>query len=82
PDLKTVSLLVPGRGELFPDTRRSDHAAFWEYGYPAVMLTDTANFRNSHYHQPTDTLDTLDFTFMEQVAAAATAAAIRLAGKE
>ena len=81
-DLKIVSLLVPGQGELFTDTRRSDHAAFWAYGYPAVMLTDTANFRNPHYHQPTDSLDTLDLTFMERVAAAATAAAIQLAGRE
>lgn len=79
--LKTVSLLVPGKGELLPDTRRSDHAAFWHYGYPAVMLTDTANFRNPHYHRPTDTIDTLDFTFMEQVARGVTAAAVYLAGR-
>jgi aminopeptidase YwaD len=78
PDLKTVSLLVPGNGELLPDTRRSDHAAFWHYGYPAVMLTDTANFRNPHYHRATDTLETLDLSFMEKVAAAVTAAALRL----
>jgi hypothetical protein len=32
------------------------------------MLTDTANFRNPHYHQPTDTLDTLDVEFLEGVA--------------
>jgi Zn-dependent M28 family amino/carboxypeptidase len=82
PDLCIVRLLVPGQGEQFPDTRRSDHAAFWASGYPAVMLTDTANFRNPHYHQPTDTPETLDFTFMEQVAAAVTGAAIRLAGSE
>ena len=80
PDLKTVTLTVPGNGELLPDTRRSDHAAFWHYGYPAVMLTDTANFRNPHYHRPTDTLDTLNLEFMEQVAAAVTAAASDLAG--
>ncbi len=80
PDLKTVSLVVPGNGELLPDTRRSDHAAFWHYGYPAVMLTDTADFRNPHYHLPTDTLDTLDLEFMEKVARAVTAAAIDLAG--
>lgn len=78
PDLKTVTLTVPGNGELLPDTRRSDHAAFWHYGYPAVMLTDTANFRNPHYHRPTDTLDTLDLEFMENVARAVTAATIRL----
>ena len=82
PELNIVPLLVPGNGELLPDTRRSDHAAFWHYGYPAVMLTDTANFRNPHYHRPTDTLETLDFTFMAKVAEAVTAAAIVLAGME
>ncbi len=78
PDLKTVTLTVPGDGELLPDTRRSDHAAFWHHGYPAVMLTDTANFRNPHYHQPTDTLDTLNPEFMEKVAHVVTAAALHL----
>ena len=78
PALKIVSLVVPGNGELLPDTRRSDHAAFWHYGYPAVMLTDTANFRNPHYHHPTDRLDTLDLNFMNKVAQAVTAVAIRL----
>ncbi len=81
-DLKTVSLIVPGNGEALPDTRRSDHAAFWHYGYPAVMLTDTANFRNPHYHQPTDTIETLDLEFMDKVARAVTAAALELAGAE
>ena len=78
PDLKTVALTVPGNGELLPDTRRSDHAAFWQYGYPAVMLTDTADFRNPHYHHSTDRLDTLDLEFMEKVAQAVTASALRL----
>ena len=78
PALRTVALTVPGNGELLPDTRRSDHAAFWHYGYPAVMLTDTADFRNPHYHRPTDTLDTLDLEFMEKVAQAVTASALAL----
>jgi hypothetical protein len=39
----------------------SDHWSFWQAGYPAVMITDTAFFRNAHYHQPTDTPDTLDY---------------------
>lgn len=80
PDLKTVTLTVPGDGELLPDTRRSDHAAFWHHGFPAIMLTDTADFRNPHYHRPTDHLDTLNLDFMEKVAAAVTAAALNLAG--
>ena len=80
PNLRTISLVVPGNGELLPDTRRSDHAAFWHHGYPAVMLTDTANFRNPHYHQSTDTIETLNLAFMEQVARAVAAAVIRLCG--
>ncbi len=79
PALKVVPLLVPGRGEQLPDTRRSDHAAFWDQDYPAVMLTDTADFRNPHYHRPTDTIETLDFVFMERTAACLTAATVRLA---
>jgi aminopeptidase YwaD len=63
----TIALTVPGRGESLPDVRRSDHAAFWDEGYPAVMLTDTADFRNPHYHQPSDTLDVLDLDFLEGV---------------
>jgi aminopeptidase YwaD len=81
PDLKTVPLVVPGNGEKLPDTRRSDHAAFWHYGYPAVMLTDTANFRNPNYHLTTDSIDTLDFAFMSKVAVAVTAVAMELTRK-
>ena len=78
--LKTLSLLVPGRGEAMPHTRRSDHASFWDAGYPAVMLTDTANFRNPHYHRETDTVGTLNFEFLLNVAATVTATAIQIAG--
>lgn len=78
PELKTVPLLVPGRGEQLPDSRRSDHAAFWDQDYPAVMLTDTADFRNPHYHRPTDTIETLDFAFMEQVVRCLTATVVGL----
>jgi len=39
----------------------SDHWSFWQEGYPAVMVTDTALLRNPHYHQPTDTAETLDY---------------------
>ena len=67
PTTPTLALVVPARGESLPDVRRSDHAAFWDEGYRAVMLTDTADFRNPHYHQPSDTLDTLDLDFLEGV---------------
>lgn len=81
PHLPLVSLIVPGNGESLPDTRRSDHAAFWEQGFPAVMLTDTANHRNPHYHRPTDTIDTLNIAFMASVADGISAAVVALAGK-
>ena len=54
---------------------RSDHAPFWEAGIPAVMWTDTSEFRNPHYHRPTDTPDTLDYEFLSQVAKLALARA-------
>ncbi len=79
--LPIVPLVVPGNGEKLPDTRRSDHTSFWEQGFPAVMLTDTANFRNPHYHRPTDTLDTLNLDFIASVAAGLTAALFELAGQ-
>ena len=75
PHVPIVPLVVPGNGELLPDTRRSDHAAFWHYGFPAVMLTDTANFRNPNYHRSTDTIETLNLRFLEQVTDAVTASA-------
>ena len=79
--LPIVPLVVPGNGEKLPDTRRSDHTSFWEQGFPAVMLTDTANFRNPHYHRPTDTLNTLNLDFIASVADGVTAAVIALSGQ-
>lgn len=68
------SLIVPLRGWLLPATRLSDHAAFWDAGIPAVMITDTAFFRNPHYHLPSDTMETLDFAFMMDLVEALTVA--------
>ena len=55
------------RGHIVPDTRLSDHAPFWDQGYKALMVTDTAYLRNPYYHQPTDTLDTLNLDFLTRV---------------
>jgi len=65
--LPYVPLVVPGNGEILPDSRRSDHAPFWDRGYPAIMLTDTANFRFPHYHEPSDTLDKVNVSFATEV---------------
>jgi len=66
--LPVESLFLPFDGWILPETRLSDHASFWDAGLPAVMVTDTAFFRNPNYHLPSDTVDTLDFTFMAQLA--------------
>ncbi|MBX3237565.1 MAG: M28 family peptidase [Nitrospiraceae bacterium] len=81
-ELPLIPLVVPGRGEQLPDTRRSDHAAFWDEGYPAIMLTDTANFRNPHYHKSTDTIDTLNLEFVALVTRLVTDTARRWAAVE
>jgi len=80
--LPCLPLVVPGNGELLPDTRRSDHAPFWDQGYPAIMLTDTTNFRSPHYHQPSDTLETLNLEFAAAVCRATAAFVAELVGAE
>jgi len=45
----------------------SDHWSFWQQGYPAIMVTDTALFRYPHYHQPSDTPDKLDYENLARV---------------
>jgi hypothetical protein len=45
----------------------SDHWSFWQEGYPAIMVTDTAMMRNPNYHQPTDLPETLDYDKMTRV---------------
>lgn len=66
-DLPVVKLTVPFGGWLMPSIRLSDHSSFWEQGYKAVMITDTAFYRNPHYHLESDTMDKLDFDFMAEL---------------
>jgi Zn-dependent M28 family amino/carboxypeptidase len=66
-DLPVESLFLPFDGWILPETRLSDHVSFWDAGLPALMVTDTAFFRNPNYHLPSDTIDTLDFTFMAEL---------------
>ena len=65
--LPAVRLTVPLNGWVLPAVRLSDHASFWDQGYKAVMLTDSAFFRNPHYHTAADTMDRLDFEFMAEL---------------
>lgn len=59
---------------------RSDHYSFWEAGIPAIMITDTANFRNPNYHEETDTPDTLDYDRLAAIVSATALTIARLAG--
>ncbi len=77
---RAVVIEIPGGSEtsdLFADLRRSDHAAFWDAGFPAVFATDTANFRNPHYHcmGGPDVVDDIDQPFAVAVTGATAAAA-------
>ncbi len=68
PELVAVGLKVHlGVEKLLPVLARSDHDPFWRVRIPAVMWTDTAEFRNPNYHRATDTPDTLDYDFLQSV---------------
>ena len=77
--LPVQTLALPGHGGLVPEIRLSDHAPFWDAGYPALLVTDTAFLRNPHYHRPTDTVDTLDLAFMDKVCQGGVAAILAIA---
>lgn len=55
-----IPQFVPGAGW-------SDHWSFWQYDYPAIMITDTAYFRYQYYHSPSDTFDKIDYDSMAKV---------------
>ena len=67
PNLPVIKLNVPLSGYILPAVRLSDHASFWDKGYAAVMITDTAFYRNPYYHLSSDTMDKLDFDFMAEL---------------
>ena len=65
--VSTKVLPVPDGGRAIPDVRLSDHSPFWDAGYNALMVTDTSFMRNPHYHQMSDTIDSLDLPFLAAV---------------
>ena len=67
PHLPAINLTVPFNGWIMPAVRLSDHASFWDEGFKAVMITDSAFYRNPHYHLPSDTMDTLNYRFMAEL---------------
>lgn len=64
----------------FADSARSDHASYWAAGIDAILLSDTAEMRNPHYHQPTDRPDTIDPVFLHRNAQAVVATMLHWAG--
>lgn len=67
PELPVIKLTVPFGGWLMPAVRLSDHSSFWDQGFKAVMITDSAFYRNPHYHRPSDTMEKLDYHFMSNL---------------
>ncbi len=63
-DLPVYSINAP---KWLPGVDWSDHLNFWKQGYPAVMITDTAFYRNASYHSVHDTPNTLDYDRMAKV---------------
>ena len=77
PHFPVIALQVYfGIEKAFADLTRSDHAPFWKAGIPAIMWTDTSEFRNPHYHRDSDTPNTLDYEFMGEVTRLALARAV------
>jgi len=75
---------IPSEGAALPGSVPgvgwSDHWAFWQEGYPAIMLTDTAPFRDPEYHSPGDLPDRLDYERMALVVRGLEPVLERLAG--
>ena len=59
--IRTKSFRAPVK---LPGIDFSDHLNYWKFGYRAVMITNTAFYRNKHYHEPTDKMETLDLEKM------------------
>ena len=65
-DFPMISAAIP---TWVPGASASDHWAFWQRDYPAVMITDTANFRYREFHTARDTPDRLAYSDFTQVVA-------------
>ena len=68
-----IGLAIPPMGHL----DRSDHSPFWNRRIPALMVTGTANFRNPHYHRPSDEPGIVDYRGLTAVTVATAVTAVR-----
>lgn len=78
-NLPVHALPLPG---FLPLLRSSDHASFWRYHYPAIMVTDTGPLRYARYHTKRDLPDMLDYDRMSDVVFGLASVVSRLAGGE
>lgn len=62
--IRTKKFTAPAK---LPGIDFSDHLNYWEFGFSALMITDTAFYRNKNYHENTDTIETLDLLRMSKV---------------
>jgi Zn-dependent M28 family amino/carboxypeptidase len=76
-ELPVYSINAPS---LVPGVDLSDHRSYWRQGFPAVMITDTAFYRNDRYHTAADTPETLDYNRMAEVVRGVFRAVTDLAG--
>jgi len=74
--LPVVSINAPS---IIPGVDFSDHMNFWSQGFPAIMVTDTAFYRNKAYHTEGDTWDRLDYENMGEVVKGVYAVVVHLA---
>ena len=76
---------IPSEGaalpRFVPGVGWSDQWSFWQYGYPGIMVTDTAPFRYPDYHSATDTPDKIDYDSMARVVSGVEQMIVDLAGK-
>lgn len=69
--LEVYTVYIPSLSfvrNFFLDLFRSDHTPFLLEGVPAVMISDSANFRTPNYHKPTDTRETVNADFIARQA--------------
>jgi hypothetical protein len=77
---------IPSEGAALPDALPgigwSDHWSFWQHGYPAVMVTDTATFRDPNYHLRSDVIENIDFDRLARVVEGMRTTVLSLANPE
>ncbi len=65
--LPVETAVLPGAAAMLIGASLSDHSSFWRCGFRAVMVGDTAFYRNPHYHRSSDTVETLSLPFLGKV---------------